>query len=211
MTRVLLAMALTAGSARAEWTVAAYLGGSHTADSNVIVSQPDGEHLFRGVSWESRSFASPPYYGVQVADYFAAAGRFGIRLDFFHDKVYAAGDALLPVLQRFSLSHGLNYLMADAALRQTWGLFDAYAGIGAGTVIPHVEAESQRGTTDAYQWFRGVAGKAFAGAVLRLGSRLGAFVELRASIARVRVSVPDGEVKASLFTQHAIAGALARF
>ena len=69
-----LIAALAAGRAQAEWVVGGYLGASHTVDSALGISQPDGKQSLPGVGWESRSLGAPPYYGLQVAYFFAEGG-----------------------------------------------------------------------------------------------------------------------------------------
>src|SRR5439155_26839321 len=73
-----LIAALAAGRAQAEWVVGAYLGASHTVDSALGISQPDGKQSLPGVGWESRSLEAPPYYGLQVAYFFAEGGPLGL-------------------------------------------------------------------------------------------------------------------------------------
>jgi hypothetical protein len=203
--------AVVAGApAHAEWFAAAYLGGAHTIDSDLTVSQPDGVHLFRGVAWESRSFESPPYYGVQFGTYFAADGGFGLRVDFCHDKAFAQR-SLAPTLDRFSLSHGLNSVTVDALVRHRWNRVALYGGAGFGTIVPHVEAITAAGSVDEYQWFRGIAAKALAGVSLDIAGPLSAFAEVRATWIRASVDIPGGDARASFFSEHAAAGALARW
>jgi len=203
-----LIAALAAGRAQAEWVVGGYLGASHTVDSALGISQPDGKQSLPGVGWESRSLEAPPYYGLQVAYFFAEGGPLGLRVDFCHDKVYAHN--LRPVLQRFSISHGLNSLTLDVVARIRRGRMVAYAGFGAGTVIPHVEAVTSGGSVDEYQWFRGIAAKPLAGVQFDLAGPIAVFAELRLTWVYVDDAIPNGDLTTRLFTQHAVAGALLR-
>ena len=166
--------------------------------------------MFRGVSWQSRSFEAPPYYGIQVGSFFAADGAVGARIDYCHDKVYATS-SLAPVLQRFSLSHGVNSITIDGLLRARRGALSVYAGLGLGTTIPHVEAVTASGAVDEYQWFRGLAAKALAGATYDVTGPLAVFAELRITYIDLKVDVPDGTASTPLFTAHVAAGALLRF
>jgi hypothetical protein len=206
---VACAAVAAAAPAHAEWFAAAYLGGAHTIDSDLTVSQPDGVHLFRGVPWESRSFESPPYYGVQFGTYFAAGGAFGLRVDFCHDKVFAQR-SLAPTLDRFSLSHGLNSVTLDALVRHRWNRLALYGGAGFGTIVPHVEAITAAGSVDEYQWFRGIAAKALAGVSVDIAGPLAAFAEVRATWIRAWVDIPGGDARASFFTEHASLGVMLR-
>ncbi|HWE24155.1 MAG TPA: hypothetical protein VG496_09465 [Myxococcales bacterium] len=206
---LLLCSILVSVAARAEWFVAGYGGGSHTIDSDLTVTQPDGTHVFRGVAWESRSFEAPPYYGIQVGSFFAANETFGVRVDFCHDKVYAQTD-LGPTLQRFSLSHGVNSITVDALLRRRFNSVAIYGGAGLGTIVPHAEVVTPAGSVDEYQWFRGPAVKALAGVSMDVAGPLGLFAELRLTWIHASVSIPQGDARASFYTGHAAAGALLR-
>jgi lipid A oxidase len=146
---------LLVGSVRAETQVAGYLGMSWTSPSTVTV----GGQSFHGVSWESRSFESPPYYGLRVGYFFAGNSGWGLALDFFHDKAYASAGSVEPALSRLSFSHGLNHLTVDVCWRTHAGPLQPYLGAGIGTLVPHVEAESETASVDEYQWFRGVSVK----------------------------------------------------
>ena len=206
---MIVAALLASGAVRAEWFAAAYLGGAHTWDSYLTVAQSSGSTALRGVSWDSRSFEAPPYYGVQVGNFFAANDTFGIRIDYNHDKVYAAS-SLAPALQRFSLSHGVNSITIDALWRHRSGAFSTYAGAGAGTAVPHVEAVSAAGSVDEYQWFRGLALKAIIGVTYDLLGPLAAFAEARITYIDLKVDIADGSASTALWTAHAAVGALIR-
>jgi hypothetical protein len=123
--------------------------------------------------------------------------------------VYATSD-LAPALQRFSLSHGINSITIDALGRLRSGRFSVYGGIGGGTAVPHVEAVSAVGTVDEYQWFRGVALKAFTGATYELVGPLAVFAEVRGTYMHLTVDISDGTASTSLWTAHAAVGALIR-
>ena len=140
---------------------------------------------------------------------FFGGGAFGLRIDYCHDKVYAKTN-LTPSLQRFSLSHGLNSITADALVRRRWTTFAVYIGAGVGTIVPHVEAVAAGGSVDGYQWFRGVAAKAVAGVTVEVAGPLAVFAELRLTYVHAAVSVPEGDARASFLAEHAAAGALFR-
>src|SRR5207302_523346 len=76
---------------------------------------------FPGVAWETRSFQSPPYYGVRAAHFFSEESGWGLALDFFHDKAYAADGSIAPALRRLSFSHGLNHVTVDVDWRTRAG------------------------------------------------------------------------------------------
>ena len=115
---------------------------------------------------------------------------------------------MAPALSRLSFSHGLNHLMIDLDWRTRAGPVQPYVALGAGTLIPHVEAESGTTAVDEYQWFRGVSLKAAAGFQWRFAGPAGLFVEYRLTFAHLRVSAPGGDLSTSLWTNHLAAGAL---
>ena len=160
---------------------------------------------FPGVSWETRSFHSPPYYGLRAAHFFSD-GAWGLALDFFHDKAYAADGSVAPALRRLSFSHGLNHLTIDADWRMQTGPLRPYVGVGAGTLVPHVEAQSDAASVDEYQWFRGVSLKMQAGVQWRFAGPAGAFLEYRFTFAHLGISTPGGDLSTSLWTHHFVVG-----
>jgi len=203
--RVLAAVALLilAPPVHAETQLAAYLGVSTTAASDVtLVGQ-----TFRGVQWETRSLQAPPYYGLRAAYFFERSG-WGLAVDFFHDKAYATSRSLAPALNRLSFSHGLNHLTLDLDWRTRTGPLQPYLALGAGTLIPHVEAQSDTASVDEYQWFRGISLKAAAGFQWRFAGPAGLFVEYRLTFAHLHASTPGGNLSTSLWTNHLAAGAL---
>ena len=145
---------------------------------------------------------------MRVAHFFAEGTGWGLALDFFHDKAYAKDGSVAPALRRLSFSHGLNHLTIDVDWRTQAGPLRPYVGIGAGTLVPHVEAQSDAASVDEYQWFRGVSVKAEAGVQCRVAGPAGVFLEYRFTFAHLRVSTPGGYLSSSLWTHHLVAGAL---
>jgi lipid A oxidase len=188
-------------AARAETQLAAYLGTSWTGDSDVSVAG----QTFRDVSWETRSFHAPPYYGLRAAHFLAESG-WGLAIDFFHDKAYPGEGSLAPALRRLSFSHGLNHVTLDLQRRFQVGPVRPYVGAGAGTLVPHVEAQSDFASIDEYQWFRGLSLKAQAGVQGLVAGPLGLFAEYRLTFAHLRVSTPAGDLSTSLWTHHVVGG-----
>jgi len=197
-----MAMVFSLPAARAETQLAAYLGNSWTARSDVALAG----RTFPGVAWETRSFQSPPYYGLRAAHFFAEESGWGVALDFFHDKAYAANGSIAPALRRLSFSHGLNHLTVDVDWHTRAGPLRPYAGLGAGFLVPHVEAQSDSASLEEYQWFRGLSTKAQVGMQWRAGP-VGVFVEYRLTLAHLRVSVPGGDLSTWLRTHHIVGGA----
>src|SRR5437899_2726306 len=194
---------MVVATARAETQVAAYLGMSWTVDSDVALAG----QTFRDVSWETRSLHSPPYYGLRVAHFFTDGSGWGLALDFFHDKAYARDGSVAPALRRLSFSHGLNHVTVDVDWRTRAGPLRPYGGVGAGSLVPHVEAQSDSASVDDDQWLRGISAKAQVGVQWRLPGPAGIFLEYRLTFAYLRVSVPGGDLSTWLRTHHLVAGA----
>jgi len=230
VTGVLLG-ALWAGAARAETTLTLYAGVSFTHDSDVRVRLPGGTNLeYRGISWASRSFQLPIYYGVQLTHHFASRPDWGVRLDFFHDKAYADADTPVPVtgtrggvrvagseplaatVQGFNMSHGANYLTLNVLRR--WnrcpqpgctGRPQPYVGAGLGLMIPHVEATVGAESVSDYQ-LTGPAFQLTGGLAYPLASRLSVSGEYRFTRGDASVDIPGGTLDTRLYTHHLVAG-----
>ena len=151
--------------ADAQWFAAAYLGANATTSATVSIEVPDeGLALaYHDVAFEARPFASPQYYGARVGRLFGTSRRFGVEVEFIHLKVYAqtqdrypttgelgtsqaaAGGPMDAVVQRFAMSHGLNFLLANLVTRTSLGgpmSFTARAGFGP--TLPHGETTGTR-------------------------------------------------------------------
>src|SRR5207302_3624173 len=122
--------------ARAEWVAGAYLGGAHTQNSDLLLRQPSlGTDLrFHNVRYSGNSFQGPLYYGAHGGYFFGR--HWGIESEFTHLKVFAKVQERASVsgtlngalvntvqpadllVQRFSISHGVNLLMANIVFRQ---------------------------------------------------------------------------------------------
>ena len=222
---------LGAGSARAETTLTLYLGLSLTHDSDVRVRLRDGTDLtYRGISWASRSFELPFYYGLQLTHHFEPRRDWGLRLDFFHDKAYADTGKPVPVTgtreggrveatepldttgQGFNMSHGTNYLTLNVLHRWNTcpkvgctGRLQPYVGAGAGLMIPHVEATVGGASVGEYQ-LTGPAFQLLGGLAWPFASRLSVLGEYRVTRGAASVSIPGGELDTALYTHHFIAG-----
>ena len=135
--------------ARAQWVIAAYFGAATTGNSALTFSQPASNTTtrFDSIAYEGQSFHSPPYYGYRVAYFPRSPGWFGVEAELVHLKVFTQ----LPagaLLERFSISHGQNMLVANAVVRHAFGEGGDYraarllalARVGAGPTIPHVES-----------------------------------------------------------------------
>ncbi|HZA35072.1 MAG TPA: hypothetical protein VE505_09100 [Vicinamibacterales bacterium] len=229
-----IALLAFAAPARADWIFAGFVGGAATHTATLRIQQPalGSDFEAHDVAFAGRSFESPVYYGYRILWAGPRQGRVGFEAELIHLKVYADGGALVrvhgtigaapidrtmrfgEVVERFSISHGLNLLFGNLVLRQPIG---AGAGpvqdrrvvlavrLGAGPTIPHAESTIGGRTQEQYEWGR-VAGQIAAGVEYRVTAHLAAIAEYKVTATRQRVAVPDGSASASFTTQHAAAG-----
>src|SRR3982751_4165085 len=85
---------MTAVPARANWMISAFVGTAWTRPATLTLDRAAlGTATFSGVTFESRSFASPLYYGYRGA-WFRAPSGIGIEGELIHLKVYARPGSL---------------------------------------------------------------------------------------------------------------------
>lgn len=228
---LLLVSVLIAPGVRAEWSVAGYLGGAHTQASSLRLHQPGlGTDLtFKQVEFSGESLQSPLYYGVR-GGYFLYR-HFGLEAEFIHLKVFADAAratrvqgtlrgapiaATIPinsVVQRFSISHGLNLLFANAIVRQDLlrrhgeklGRLLLAARFGAGVTIPHGESTIENISQEQYQVGR-PAWQLAGGAEFGIWRGLHLLGEYKFTRTNERVDVHAGTVETPLNSHHIIAG-----
>jgi hypothetical protein len=206
LTGILLACPATA---RAEWSLMAFLGASHTAPATLTLDQPAAEirmTTFTGVPLASRSFSSPPYYGYRFGWFSKRDARAGIEAELIHLKVYAPAGSMGPLVERFSISHGLNLLLANVVMRQPAGRRVRLAArVGAGIAVPH--AESRIGGIDQEQYeVTSPAFQASAGPEFALSRHSRAFAEYKLTTTAPTVSVANGTIRGRYTSQHLAAG-----
>ena len=227
-----------AAPARADWVVAAFLGGAATQPATLRVEQPARGTDFEAheVTFAGRSVESPVYYGYRIMWAQPRQGHVGFEAELIHLKVYAESQELVrvrgtlrgvpidrtmrfgEVVERFSISHGLNLLLANLVLRQPLGgagavrerRFVLAVRAGAGPTIPHPESTVGGRTHEQYEWGR-VAGQVAAGLEVRVTTHVAALVEYKVTTTSQRVSVPDGWASGRFTTQHAVGGIGWRF
>lgn len=215
------------------WVVAAYIGGAHTSSSNLTVSQPSlGNNLvFENVRLESRSFDPPLYYGLRGSYFLPRLPYFGIEAELIHLKVYSSPqqrvrvtglrrgttiDSELPlgdIVQQYSISHGVNLLLFNAAVRRAVGgndeapfrrlILSARAGVGP--TLPHTESRIEGQSQEQYEVGR-VAWQVAAGAEVRVWKRLFAFGEYKFTRTRQNGKVFSGTAESLLRTNHGVLG-----
>jgi len=214
LTRALRAAALAAtllvhpSTARADWSFGVFLGASHTMPSTLTLNLPAaGTHdTFSAVPLASRSFSSPPYYGYRLGWFGSGSRRIGVEAELIHLKIYAGDGALGPLVQRFSISHGLNLLLVNLVVRQPMQrrVWLAARG-GAGMAIPH--GESRVGGIDQEQYeIASAAFQAAAGPEFALSRHARGFVEYKVTTTAPSVSVANGTVRGRYTSHHLAAG-----
>jgi len=231
--RLLLVTVISLGAARqasAEWTFGGFFGGSWTRDTSLILTRPSSgtDVTLSPVHYDAESFHAPPYYGYRAALY-PASGWFGIEGELIHLKVIAdtqrtataegtlegaVPSGPLPVssvVQRFSITHGVNLLLVNALFRHTLG---ASAGgprwtlvgrAGAGRSIPHPESTIAGRSYEAYEW--GSFALQGAGAVeIRVVRALYVSAEYKLTRTAQRVTIDGGTARTLLVTHHLTSG-----
>lgn len=172
----LLTLLLPAGAA-AQLVLSLRQGKAWVGSNDLDLERPGGTDLtFHDVAWADQSYRAPIYYGAGLTWWLPRHPRWGLGVDFTHAKAILDGDATslvngrlagvpfddtLPVRElvpHLEFSHGLNLATIGAYRRwvaETGPEPDTgvalYLGLGAGVVIPHVEATIGNRRTDEYQ------------------------------------------------------------
>jgi lipid A oxidase len=219
------------GAAEVELSI--FTGVALSQDSDLELMQAGGTDLtFRDVSFEGRDFEIPPYYGVRGLWFPSEISHWGFGAEFFHMKLYAqTGDTvrvtgrrdgvgvdenerISDTLESFSLSHGLNYALADIVYR--WqpghrgedflGHLEPYVGVGLGAVIPHVESNVNGRFAEEYQ-LHGPGVQALAGVNVRLTRHIGLMFEYKFTYANLdSLDIPGGSIEVTPLTHHLATG-----
>jgi len=227
-----------AGRARGELDLSAFTGVALTQDNDLELHQRgDTDLTFHDVSYEGRDFQTPPYYGVRALWFPAENSHWGVGAEFFHVKLYAdTGDTVHVTGQRdstrvndneriddtiesFSISHGLNFPLADLVYR--WlpgergtdflGHLEPYVGVGVGAVIPHVESNIGGTFHEEYQ-FHGPGAQALAGVKVDLTRHWGLMFEYKFTYANLdSLDIPGGSIELTPLTHHLVAGITFQF
>ncbi len=185
---LLAVLVLLPAAAHAELALTLRQGKAWVESSDLLLQRPNGtDVVLQDLTWEDQSYRGPIYYGLGLTWWLPRHPEWGLGLDFTHPKAildtggsaFAFGRldgapivgsvpvrSVVPALQ---FSHGLNLLTASGYRRwwaapraDRWPGASFYLGVGAGVVIPHVEAQIGGMRTDEYQLAgpaaRGVAG-----------------------------------------------------
>lgn len=218
---------------RGGWVIAAYMGGAGTADSSLRVSQPalDTDLTFERLRFRSRSFDPPLYYGLRGGYFIPRMPFFGVEAEFIHLKVFSNpqqqvrvtglrsgtpsnGEVRLgEVIQQYSISHGLNFLLFNAALRHGVkrsadapdGRLVFTARVGAGPTLPHTESSIEGQRQEQYELGR-LGWQLAGGAGFKLWRGLYALGEYKFTRTRQRGKVFSGTAESLFRTHHGVFG-----
>jgi hypothetical protein len=199
--------------ASAQWYGAAYLGANHTQSADVHIDQPDRATslVVQNVAFEARPLVSPQYYGLRGGRLFGATRKWGLEVEFIHLKVISRTDRPYtmsgewqgaPVdgtermdvfVQRYSMTHGLNYLLLNVVARQplAGGAVALTGRAGGGPTYPHAESTVGGAAREQYE-AAGFGLHAAGGLDVRLVAALSAFVEYKLTAARPEIDVAGG-------------------
>ena len=230
---LLFVFGLFAQSARAEFDLSVFTGVALSQDSDLDLRQVGGTDLtYHDVSFEGRDFETPPFYGARLLWFPGEETHWGFGAEFFHLKLYAQTDETAHVtgrrsgfpvdtneridntLQQFSLSHGLNYALADIVYR--WqpgqrgddflGHLEPYVGLGLGAAIPHVESEVNGNFHEEYQ-LHGPGVQGLAGVNVSLTKHVGLLFEYKLTYANLdSLDIPGGSIEVTPITHNVVAG-----
>lgn len=235
---VAAALLLPPSSARADWILGGYLGHAATLASTVRFDLPGRQTTLDagGVTYRGESFQFPLYYGYRVMWVPEAHPWIGFEYEFIHAKVHAETervvrlrgtlrgapvDGSMPlsaVARRLAMSHGLNFILGNVAVRRAFGpaaaggtpRFVAVARAGAGPTLPH--AESTIDGVDREQYERGGLGMQAAGGLeVALWRNLAAVGEYKWTWATPTIDVDGGQATIPSRTHHLAIGFAVRF
>lgn len=212
-----------------------YTGKSFTQSSDITVKQPTlrNDYTFKDVSFDDKSFETPPWYGLRVGYYFEKYPWLGAAIEFFHFKMIAdtaeskrvtgtrsgAGvdttTRVDSIIQQFQVTHGVNYLTLDALIRYPLleeeerfrhGRAQLYAGLGVGPVIAHAENVVDNVRNDEGYEVGGVGIQVFVGARALLFKYLGLFAEYKFTHSGLEIGVAAGVGRVEENTHHLVGG-----
>jgi hypothetical protein len=208
---VLLALA---APAQAQLYGSLYFGTNNTQAADIEISQPsrDTTLTFRDVEFDARPFTAPQYYGVRIGYFFGEARRYGTEVELIHLKVIGRteetyevsgrvnGQSIGPtpirmdtLVQRYSMTHGLNFLLVNFVARRPLGesRVALMGRAGAGPTYPHAETTVGNLPQEQYE-IAGLGVHVSAGVDVKLASWLSAMSEYKLTLAQPKISIADG-------------------
>ena len=222
-----IASVIPASQAEAQWYFAGYLGANSTRPADVSLDVPAANlsMTFRDVEFDAHPFESPQYYGWRLGKLFAAGGRVGVEFEFIHLKVIGVTDAnyavdtnngsvpfppgapMNAIVERYSMTHGLNFVVGNLVVRQPLGSGRAaFVGrAGGGGTIPHTETTVLGGSVDKYE-AGGFGFHAAAGLDVQLNGRLSFVAEYKFTRASPDISIAGGTGQTTAASHHVAFG-----
>ena len=228
-----LVVVLCPARARADWILSGFLGHAQTQRSTIDLTLPSQATQLElmDVEYRGESFRSPQYYGVRATWVPHAHRWIGIEGEWIHAKVFAEVDRdvhvrgtlrgvpidadvrLSSIVRRLSMSHGLNFILANFAVRRGFGPVDARGAhrivavvrAGAGPTMPHAESHIDDVTRGQYE-SGGLGIQAGGGVELSLGHGVGALGEYKFTSASPEIDVPGGQAKIPALSHHVVFG-----
>jgi len=239
--RLVLLMGLlltTSAKARAEWVLGAFGGGAATRQSPVRLVQPvlGTDVTLTPVAYDGENTVWPVYYGYRLA--FFPRGRWvGLEAEMIHLKVVADtrrmshADGMIggrvvsgripvaEVIERLSITHGVNLVLVNAVARRDLGARSVASGparaslvgrVGVGASVPHPESRIGGAFRAGYE-FGSLSVQAAVGAELRVVGPLSLTAEYKITRTAQNVGVAAGRLHAVLVSHHAATGVAMRF
>jgi hypothetical protein len=235
---VTIAGAFCPASARADWLLSGFLGHAQTQSSNIDLTLASQSTQLRleDVDYRGESFRSPHYYGVRATWTPEAHRWLGIEGEWIHAKVYAEADrrvhvvgtlrgapidAVVPlssIAQRLSMSHGLNFILANVSARRAFGPTKAdgsprVVGVvrgGVGPTMPHAESQLDNAYVEQYEG-GGIGTQIGGGIELALWRHIGALGEYKFTWASPEIDVAGGQAKIPSRSHHFVFGLIYDF
>ena len=156
---------------------------------------------------------------------FGGGRRFGVEFEFTHLKVigqvseayatsgtsglvpFAPGDQMGEIVERYAMTHGLNFLVANFVARRPIGSGRTALIVraGAGGTIPHTETTVLGAAVDQYE-YAGAGFHAAGGVDVRLNGRLSFVAEYKFTLARPEITLAGGSGRTAAATHHVAAG-----
>jgi hypothetical protein len=190
---------------------------------------------FRDVRLSSQSFSRPLYYGIRGGYFLRRHPFLGFEAEFIHLKVFADPQqqvhvtglhhnlavnterSLGEIVQRYSISHGVNLLLFNVVARHrikysahTQERLVLIARAGLGPTLPHTESLVEGRAQEQYEIGR-LAWQTSGGAEFRLWRGLYALGEYKFTRTRQRGKVALGTAESLLRTSHGVLGASYHF
>jgi len=212
--------------AQAQWHLGVYMGGNHStpADIHLIDPTTSTDITYGSVGFDAKPFEAPQYYGWRAGRSFGKGRRFGIEFEFNHLKMYARIDVPVPVtghadgapvsgsqpmdlrVQRYSMSHGLNFLLINLIARQPLGSTDSRTTLvlrgGAGPTLPHAETQVNGVSREQYEW-AGLGADGGAGIEIRLARRVAVTLDYKLTYAKPTITIAgDGTGQTTALGHH---------